>query len=92
MNYLLDAMQSKSLTMNGTFIKELMMDDKNTIIAIMQDGSTIPAIDIEPDLSNHDVQQWIDNNPKLHEKVMLLNLCNHMMKSYTDFLSEGENQ
>ena len=72
MNYLLDAMQSKSVTMNGTFIKELMKDDNDTIVAIMQDSSTIPAIDIEPEQSTTDIQQWIENNPVLHKKVMLL--------------------
>lgn len=72
MSYLLDAMQSKSVTMNGNFIKELMKDDNDTISAIMQDGSIIPAIDIEPEQSTNDIQQWIDNNPQLHERVMLL--------------------
>lgn len=72
MNYLLDAMQRKSVTMNGTFIKELVKDDNDTILAIMQDGSTIPVIDIEPEQSTNDIQLWINNNPALHEKVMLL--------------------
>lgn len=72
MSYLLDAMQSKSVTMNATFIKELVKDDNDTILAIMQDGSTIPAIDIEPEQSTNDIQLWINNNPALHEKVMLL--------------------
>ena len=72
MNYLLDAMKSESVTMNGTFIKELMKDDSDTILAIMQDGCIIPAIDIEPELSTIDIQQWIDNNPELHERVLLL--------------------
>ena len=71
-NYLLDAMKSESVTMNGTFIKELVKDDNDTILAIMQDGSTIPAIDIEPEQSTNDIQLWINNNPALHEKVMLL--------------------
>ena len=72
MNYLLDALQSKLVTMNGTFIKELVKDDNDTILAIVQDGSTIPAIDIEPEQSTNDIQLWINNNPALHEKVMLL--------------------
>ena len=71
-NYLLDVLQSKLVTMNGTFIKELVKDDNDTILAIMQDGSTIPAIDIEPEQSTNDIQLWINNNPALHEKVMLL--------------------
>lgn len=72
MNFMLDAMKSKSVTMDGTFIKELMKDDNETIFAIMQDGSTIPAIDITPEQSTNDIQQWICSHPQLHEKVMLL--------------------
>lgn len=72
MNYLLDAMKSKSVTMNGTFIKELIKDDNDTVLAIMQDGNTFPVIDIEPEQSTKDIQQWISNNPELHEIVMLL--------------------
>lgn len=71
-NFMLDAMKSKSKTMKGSFIKELMKDDKDTIFAIMQDGSTVPAIDIDPEQSTNDIEQWIDNNPQLHDKVMLL--------------------
>lgn len=72
MNFMLDAMKSKSVTMDGTFIKELMKDDHETIFAIMQDGSTIPTIDIIPEQSTNDIQQWICPHPQLHEKVMLL--------------------
>lgn len=72
MIFMLDAMKSKSVTMNDTFIKELMKDDHETIFAIMQDGSTIPAIDITPEQSTNDIQQWICTHPQLHEKVMLL--------------------
>lgn len=61
MSFMLDATKSKSVTIDGTFIKELMKDDKDTIFAIMQDGSTVPAIDIDPEQSTNDIEQWIDN-------------------------------
>ena len=49
-----------------------MMDEDDTILAVMQDGEVIPAIDIDPTQSTHDIKQWIGNYPSLHEKVMML--------------------
>ena len=49
-----------------------MMDEDETILAVMQDGEVIPAIDVDPDQSTHDIQMWIDKNPTLHERVLML--------------------
>ena len=49
-----------------------MMDEDDTILAVMQDGEVIPAIDIDPNQSTHDIKQWTDNYPSLHEKVLML--------------------
>ncbi|MFW5477286.1 MAG: hypothetical protein ACOCO9_00215 [Segatella copri] len=35
-------------------------------------GEVIPAIDVDPEQSTHDIQQWIGNYPSLHEKVLML--------------------
>lgn len=49
-----------------------MMDEEDTIFAVMQDGEVIPAIDIDPNQSTLDIQQWISNYPSLREKVLML--------------------
>ena len=41
-------------------------------MCFMQDGEVIPAIDIDPNQSTHDIKQWTDNYPSLHEKVLML--------------------
>ena len=57
---------------SGTYIQDVMMDEDETILAVMQDGEVIPAIDVDPDQSTHDIQMWIDMNPTLHERVLML--------------------
>ena len=49
-----------------------MMDEDDTILAVMQDGEVIPAIDVDPQQSTLDIQLWIGNYPSLHEKVLML--------------------
>lgn len=72
MSFMLQATNQKTVYMNGTYIQDVMMDEDETILAVMQDGEVIPAIDVDPDLSTHDIKQWIDNYPSLHEKVLML--------------------
>ena len=36
------------------------------------EDKVIPAIDIDPKQSTHDIQQWIEKNPFAHERVLLL--------------------
>ena len=57
---------------NGTYIQDIMMDEDDAILAVMQDGEVIPAIDINPYQSTHDIQQWIEKNPFAHERVLSL--------------------
>lgn len=72
MSFMLQATNQKTMYINGTYIQDIMMDEDNTILAIMQDGVVIPAIDVDPEQSTHDIQMWIDKNPTLHERVLTL--------------------
>lgn len=72
MSFMLQATNQKTVYMNGKYIQDIMMDEGDTILAVMQDGEVIPAIDVAPEQSNHDIQQWIGNYPSLHEKVLVL--------------------
>lgn len=72
MSFMLQATNQKTMYINGTYIQDIMMDEDNTILAVMQDGEVIPAIDIDPNQSTLDIQQWISNYPSLHEKVLML--------------------
>ena len=72
MSFMLQATNQKTVYMNGTYIQDVMMDEDETILAVMQDGEVIPAIDVDPDQSTHDIQMWIDRNPTLHERVLML--------------------
>ena len=58
--------------MNGKYIQDVMMDEDDTILAVMQNGEVIPDIDIDPKQSTHDIQKWIEKNPFAHERVLLL--------------------
>lgn len=72
MSFMLQAVNQKSVYMNGKYIQDIMMDEDETILAVMQDGEVISAIDVDPDQSTHDIQQWIDRNPTLHDRVLAL--------------------
>ena len=72
MSFMLQATNQKTVYMNGTYIQDVMMDEDENILAVMQDGEVIPAIDVDPDQSTHDIQMWIDMNPTLHERVLML--------------------
>ena len=72
MSFMLQATNQKNVYINGTYIQNIMMDEEDTIFAVMQDGEVIPAIDIDPNQSTLDFQQWISNYPSLHEKVLML--------------------
>ena len=72
MCFMLQATNQKTMYINGTYIQDIMMDEDDTILAVMQDGEVIPAIDIDPNQSTHDIKQWTDNYPSLHEKVLML--------------------
>ena len=72
MSFMLQATNQKTVYINGTYIQDIMMDEDDTILAVMQDGEVIPAIDIDPNQSTQDIQQWIKNNPSLHERVLSL--------------------
>ena len=72
MSFMLQATNQKTVYMNGTYIQDVMMDEDETILAVMQNGEVIPAIDVDPDLYTHDIQMWIDKNPTLHERVLML--------------------
>lgn len=72
MNFMLQATNQKTVYMNGTYIQDVMMDEDETILAVMQDGEVIPAIDVDPEQSTHDIQMWINKNQKLHESVLSL--------------------
>ena len=70
MNFMLQATNQKTVYINGTYIQDIMMDKDDTILAVMQDGEMIPAIDINPYQSTHDIRQWIEKNPFTHERVL----------------------
>lgn len=72
MSFILKAAIQKTVYMNGTYIQDVMTDSDDTILAVMQDGEAIPAIDVDPNQSTHDIQMWIDQNPTLHERVQML--------------------
>ena len=72
MSFMLQATNQKNVYINGTYIQNIMMDEEDTIFAVMQDGEVIPAIDIDPNQSTLDIQQWISNYPSLREKVLML--------------------
>ena len=72
MSFMLQATNQKTVYINGTYIQDIMMDEDDTILAVMQDGEMIPAIDINPYQSTHDIQQWIEKNPFTHERVLSL--------------------
>lgn len=72
MRFMLQATNQKTVYMNGKYIQNIMMDEDETILAVMQDGEVISAIDVDPNQSTHDIQMWIDKNPTLHEKVLTL--------------------
>lgn len=72
MSFMLQATNQKNVYINGTYIQDIMMDEDDTILAVMQDGEVIPAIDVDPNQSTHDIQMWIDMNPTLHERVLTL--------------------
>ena len=72
MSFMLEAINQKTVYINGTYIQDIMIDEDDTILAVMQDGEVIPAIDIDPKQSTHDIQQWIEKNPFAHERVLLL--------------------
>ena len=69
---MLQATKQKTVYINGTYIQDIMMDEDDAILAVMQDGEVIPAIDIDPKQSTHDIQQWIEKNPFAHERVLSL--------------------
>ena len=72
MSFMLQATNQKTVYMNGKYIQDVMMDEDDTILAVLQDGEVIPAIDVGPDQSTHDIQMWIDQHPTLHERVLML--------------------
>ena len=72
MSFMLEAANQKTVYINGTYIQDIMIDEDDTILAVMQNGEVIPAIDIDPNQSTHDIKQWTDNYPSLHEKVLML--------------------
>lgn len=72
MSFMLQAAGQKSVWMNGKYIQDVMLDEDETLLAVMQDGDVIPAIDVAPEQSTHDIQQWIDRNPSLHNRVIAL--------------------
>lgn len=72
MSFMLQATNQKTVYMNGQYIHDVIMNTDDTILAVMQDGEMIPAIDVDPSQSTHDIQQWINKNPTLHEKVIAL--------------------
>lgn len=72
MSFMLQAVGQKSVWMNGLYIQDVMMDNDDTILAVMQDGEVIPAIDVDPNQSTYDIQQWIRKHPSLHKRVIAL--------------------
>ena len=72
MSFMLQAANQKTVYMNGKYIQDVMTDEDETILVVMQDGEVIPAIDVDPVQSTHDIQIWIDMNPTLHERVLML--------------------
>ena len=72
MSFMLQATNQKTVYINGTYIQDIMMDEDDTILAVMQDSEMIPAIDINPYQSTHDIRQWIEKNPFNHERVLSL--------------------
>ena len=72
MSFMLQATNQKNVYINGIYIQDIMMDEDDTILAVMQDGEVIPVIDIDPNQSTLDIQQWIGNYPSLHGKVLML--------------------
>lgn len=72
MSFMLQAANQKTVYMNGKYIQGVMTDEDETILVVMQDGEVIPAIDVDPFQSTHDIQIWIEMNPTLHERVLML--------------------
>lgn len=72
MNYMLQAAGQRSVYMNGKYIQDIMLDDDDTILAVMQDGEVVSAMDVDPEQSTYDIQQWIEQHPAAHECVMAL--------------------
>ncbi len=72
MSFMLQAANQKTVYMNGKYIQDVMTDEDETILVVMQDGKVIPAIDVDPVQSTHDIQIWIDMNPTLHERELML--------------------
>lgn len=72
MSFMLQAAGQRSVYINGKYIQDIMMDEDDTILAVMQDGEVISAIDIDPEQSTHDIRQWIERYPSQHERVMAL--------------------
>lgn len=71
MSYILQVCKSDTVDMETTSIKSLFVDN-DSIYALMQDGEIILAIDIDPEVSTQAISEWIEKNPKLHEKVISL--------------------
>lgn len=71
MSFMLQVSNSDTIEIETESVKEIFVDG-DTISALMQDGEVIYAIDLDPDISTQAIKQWIDNNPQLHERVMLL--------------------
>lgn len=72
MSFMLQAMNQRSVYVNGKYIQDIMMDEDDTILAVMQDGEVISAIDIDPEQSTHDIRLWIDSHPHEHQRVLAL--------------------
>lgn len=71
-DFMLQAANKRSVYVNGKYIQDIMLDEDDTILAVMQDGEVISAIDINPEQSTHDIQQWIELHPKEHQRVLAL--------------------
>lgn len=71
-DYMLQAANQRSVYINGKYIQDVMMDDDDTILAVMQDGEVVSAMDVAPEQSTHDIRLWIERNPSAHERVMAL--------------------
>lgn len=69
-DYMLQAANQRSVYINGKYIQDIMMDEDDTILAVMQDGEVVSAMDVDPEQSTHDIRLWIERHPAEHERVM----------------------
>lgn len=71
MDYMLQACQTNTIDIEDEHIK-FIMNENDTVIVMMQDGTIENAIDVDPEISTQTIKGWIAKHPELHERVIAL--------------------